>query len=138
METQTPNRRSHKKWLSIAVLACAGTLAVAAWTWIPGSRGTAGQDGPAVRRPTSAEVETLHRAEQLLVRDCMKRQGFRYWPTPLRPSPDFRDFPYVVDDVAWAKAHGYGRDIEKRLDKETESSPRALYYRSLSESRKQA
>jgi hypothetical protein len=61
----------------------------------------------------------------------MSRQEFRYWPEPYDPAADLKRFPYVVDDVVWAKAHGYGRDIEQGLDKAAAENPNQAYFRGL-------
>lgn len=131
-------RRPSRTWFALTAVICGAVVAVGAWIGDPAGETKAGPQQADVRRPTTAELETLHRAEQLLIRTCMKQQGFLYWPVPRLPAPDFRDFPYVVDDIAWAKVHGYGRDIEQRLDQEEPASPRARYYRSLPPQRQQA
>jgi hypothetical protein len=45
-------------------------------------------------------------------------------------------FPYVVDDIGWARRHGYGRDIQRRLDKAAASNPNQTYFTGLSEQQK--
>src|SRR5262245_10360446 len=82
------------------------------------------------------EEEVLHAAEQLLVRDCMSGQGFQYWPEPYDPAAELKRFPYVVDDVSWARAHGYGRDIRQRLDDAAASNPNQAYFAGLSDQQK--
>lgn len=61
----------------------------------------------------------------------MRAEGFSYWPVPRVPHPDLRDFPYGVDDVDWARGHGFGRRIEQQLDEEAAASPRARYQSGL-------
>ncbi|MGW2619457.1 hypothetical protein [Streptomyces sp. NPDC001500] len=95
-----------------------------------------GQSPP--RRPTTAELDVLHRAEQSLIRACMARKGFRYWPAPRLPAPDYREFPYGVDDETWAARHGYGRDIEERLARTWSTSAGKRYLDSLPKARYRA
>jgi hypothetical protein len=45
---------------------------------------------------------------------------------------------YVVDDVAWARRHGFGSDLERRAAKLGRSDPNVRYFLSLSPSRKNA
>jgi len=93
--------------------------------------------GP-VRELTARETALLHDAEQILVRDCMRQHGFRYFPLPRNPVPENRSFPYVIDDVAWARRHGYGSDIQRRLAELDEADPNRRYYNSLSPAQRTA
>ncbi|MFJ6478675.1 MULTISPECIES: hypothetical protein [unclassified Streptomyces] len=130
-----------RRWSAVVLVACAvvvacgALLAVAARTALPA-------DGAGRRTPPraleAAELDVLHTAGELLVRDCMRAQGFSYWPVPRVPHPDWRDFPYGVDDVDWARSHGFGRRIERQLDEEAASGPRAQYQSGLSAQRLQA
>ncbi len=127
------------KLLSIALVICV-TVFVTSWqdefekpSKAPGR--TNGRVLPAPPIPDT-DAEILHSAEQLLIRDCMSRQGFRYWPEPYDPAADLKRFPYVVDDAAWAKAHGFGRDIHRRLDRMARDNRNGLYYQTLSEQQK--
>ncbi|WP_432134884.1 MULTISPECIES: hypothetical protein [unclassified Streptomyces] len=77
---------------------------------------------PADRTPTdrtpagaplsAAQKATLHRAEERLVHRCMQDQGWTYREQPPDAQAEAegagRSFPYLVDDVAWAKKYGYG------------------------------
>jgi hypothetical protein len=56
----------------------------------------------------AADKALLRSAEERLVHDCMAAAGFTYFEKPPVPKSDQPDFPYVVDDVAWARANGYG------------------------------
>uniref|UniRef100_A0AAU2JKI8 Secreted protein n=1 Tax=Streptomyces sp. NBC_00049 TaxID=2903617 RepID=A0AAU2JKI8_9ACTN len=125
---------ARRGWIPASLAVCAALLAAAAWTWLPAE----GHREPPVRRPTAAERDLLHTAEQLLVQDCMRERGFSYWPVPLLPDPQFREFPYVVDDADWARANGYGRLIQRRVDEEAESGPRKRYEAGLSAERREA
>jgi hypothetical protein len=83
-----------------------------------------------------SDLDVLHQAEEILVRDCMARQGFTYWPQPRTHAPDTERFPYVVDDLQWAQANGYGRAERQELERQASSATR--YYRSLPQDRQQA
>src|SRR5688572_2494362 len=72
---------------------------------------------------TEPELDLLHQAEQLLTRDCMRDAGFDYWPMPRRPATEYRDFPYAIDDLAWATRHGYGTDLRRKLELAGRSNP---------------
>ncbi|MEV7725109.1 hypothetical protein AB0P15_10295 [Streptomyces sp. NPDC087917] len=93
---------------------------------------------PAVE-PTTAQARTLARAEQILISRCMVGRGFAYAVTGTAPeSEERRVFPYAVDDVEWARAHGYGgradrADAEARL-----ADPNQRYFRGLSPARRAA
>ena len=68
------------------------------------------------RAVTAAETALLDRAEERLVSRCMAEAGFTYREEP-QPGPRGaadREFPYVVDDVAWAKTYGYGISATSR------------------------
>jgi hypothetical protein len=131
-------RSAKRRWLILAaaVLAVSAVSAV-----LLAVRGAGAQEAvvqPAVRPPSAADLDVLHEAQQLLVRDCMAGQGFRYWPTARLPHAALRYFPYVVDDLAWAKGHGYGRDIKAALDRQDKVDPNTLYYGHLPADRKMA
>ncbi|WP_326883909.1 hypothetical protein [Actinocrinis sp.] len=99
------------------------------------SSGSGTAAGP--RSVSAADADVLYQAEQLMVRDCMARQGFTYFPVPRVPVPGDRQFPYVVDDVAWASAHGYGRDLQSEIEQQAAGSPGARYEHSLTPQRLQ-
>jgi hypothetical protein len=136
--------------LAVLVVATSATVAIslaatgAAKVATPGSTAsgsTASGSVPAtaLAKPVSADDRAaLYRAEQLMVQKCMADKGFRYWPVPQQPSPDYRQFSYLVTDVGWAKKHGYGQDIEHRLDRESQTGPATRYFKSLSAQRHQA
>jgi hypothetical protein len=118
---------------AVACLLVAGLLAVAGvlgWSL----RTPAGGGAAAVTSGPVSETDedVLWRAEQVLTQQCMRRQGFRYWLVPRLPAPDYRSFPYVVDDVVWARAHGYGRDIMARIRAAHRDTPATRYAAGLS------
>lgn len=131
---------------ALGAVVCAGVLAMVVLT--AGAGGTTAGPAPAgkpaptgsgpPRSPTDEEKDVLHQAEQLLIRDCMAEQGFRYWPAPRLPSPDYREFPYVVDDAEWAAKHGYGRELEDRQKRRWDEKGVRKYLNGLSAARKTA
>lgn len=112
---------------------CAG-LATSAGVY--GAVGDASAGSPAgteraSREPTEREKDLLHSAEQRLLRDCMRRAGFEYEPTPLDSGPRQKEFPYVIDDPEWAAKHGYGSDLAREAEKARQTDPNQRYFRSL-------
>ncbi|MGK5499721.1 hypothetical protein [Streptomyces sp. URMC 125] len=103
--------------------------------------GAARQDTSAPRaagRIPADDLGLLHEAEQELQRRCMAAKGFRLWPVPEEPLPEARDFPYVVDDPAWAQRYGYGSSLEERAGHLRAEDPNRVYLRGLPEERRQA
>jgi hypothetical protein len=104
-----------------------------------GAEGGDGGEGPAPpRSATLRELALLDRAEETLVDRCMDRNGFRYHPAPVATRDELRDFPYVVDDPAWARRHGYGGALEREAARERKDNPNAAYVRSLPPDRRRA
>jgi hypothetical protein len=64
------------------------------------------------RKLTAADSRQLDQAEQILIRACMARHGFRYWPV-LAPA-DLR-LPGLVSSVGWARRHGFGGESPSAL-----------------------
>jgi hypothetical protein len=63
---------------------------------------------PAAYVPLNVSEEALlYKAEQRLIKECMTSAGFQYDERPAPPVRSEQRFPYVVDDLAWAKTHGY-------------------------------
>ncbi|MFJ6087854.1 hypothetical protein ACIQI8_41390 [Streptomyces sp. NPDC092369] len=88
--------------------------------------------GP-VREVTTAEQTRIDQAEQILIKGCMERQGFRYWViAPLAPER-LRAFehPFVRDDLGWARAHGYGGAIQRAFFATKKKDPNIAYRKSL-------
>ncbi len=134
-------RRQHSRW-PVAVLAASLQLAMSACT---GSDGGPPPKPAAIPAPgdvaltrdvTQEETEVLYRAEQMRIRDCMQRQGFEYFLVPRKPVPEMRDFPYLVDDVAWAAKYGYGSTLHRRNELALENDPNERYFESLPASRR--
>ncbi|PWI13077.1 hypothetical protein DI272_02195 [Streptomyces sp. Act143] len=76
-------------------------------------------------------MSLLHDAGQILLRDCMQRKGFEYQPVEENPIPEAREFPYVLNDVAWARKHGYGTDIQHDLSELRKTDANQRYFRGL-------
>ncbi|WP_306215882.1 hypothetical protein [Actinoplanes sp. RD1] len=84
--------------------------------------------------PAGNDGRVLHDAEQVLVQRCMQRAGFDYWPEPAQQAQE-RSFPYVLDDVDWARRHGYS---SFRQPVGGESSANQRYHASLPTGRRAA
>ncbi|MFD3513000.1 hypothetical protein [Streptomyces sp. NPDC058657] len=91
-----------------------------------------------VRELTDKEKDTLHAAEQHLLRDCIRARGFSYSVVPRRPVPEEREFRYVIDDIAWARLHGYGSDLQRRAERIRGEDPNQRYFKSLTAERRAA
>ncbi|WP_223243737.1 hypothetical protein [Streptomyces sp. CBMA156] len=141
--------RRRRVLTAVALLTAAvGATAAAAYGVLQPARGASDPAGAAplaapttegsldLRDLTPAEEDLLHSAEQLLLRDCMRAKGFVYQPVARQPVPEAREFPYVIDDVEWARRHGYGRDIERRLEEIRTEDPNQHYFESLPADRK--
>lgn len=121
---------------------CAAALAVAA-----AATGCAGgDDGGRDRRDSSSRPRALTRRQELRVADaqqrltaqCMDRHGFTYWEDRAPTLRESRPVRYVQDDVAWARAYGYGGRIEARNQRVRERNPIGTYRQGLSASRRAA
>ncbi|MFF4509276.1 hypothetical protein [Streptomyces sp. NPDC001401] len=88
--------------------------------------------GPAAHGAAGGPERTLHLAEQLLIKECMEKQGHKYWIEPPKPDDVSVRFPYVVDDPAWAGVHGYGTDLRRKRETEVRGNPNQKYFRSAS------
>jgi hypothetical protein len=95
------------------------------------------RSAPPVPGPMS-DAQVLDIAQQLLERQCMIRHGFRMSVSSHEPVADMRDFPYVIDDVAWAGRHGYGSDLRRALDRYRATEPNGRYFASLDAGRRAA
>ncbi|MET8066277.1 hypothetical protein, partial [Micromonospora sp. NPDC005313] len=132
------SRRSRSWWYAAAVpavlaAAVAGALGASRDAAPPpGDHGAAAlPPGPSAPALSAPPADLLYAAEQVLIRDCMQRRGFRYWPVPRQPVPELREFPYVLDDVPYARRHGYGGALERRLQETIAADPNARYVREL-------
>ncbi|WP_336214086.1 hypothetical protein [Nonomuraea sp. LPB2021202275-12-8] len=80
---------------------------------------------------TDAERIELERAEEVLTQRCMARHGFPYWPAPPLSAEERRSIGYVLTDVAWARIHGYGGRIERKLLAAKKTNRNIAYRNSL-------
>lgn len=81
----------------------------------------------------------LRQARALLIRDCMRRRGFDDYPTPNETAfPREPAAPYGRFDVGWARAHGYGSDIQAQVRTLSGVDPVRAYFERLPESRRGA
>ncbi|MEJ3748260.1 hypothetical protein WEI85_33865 [Actinomycetes bacterium KLBMP 9797] len=90
--------------------------------------------------PADAAVDrpTLDLAKQLLIRECMARHGFPLWLGAPPPEDEQRMFPYVVDDVDWARRHGFGGDIAAAAEARRRDDPNQRYFEGLPPDRRSA
>ncbi|MFE9764364.1 hypothetical protein ACFYPC_07500 [Streptomyces sp. NPDC005808] len=116
-------------------LMTAGLLATTA-TGCAGTTTTSGATGSSTPQAAGSTAETLRLAEQLLIKECMEKEGHKYWVEPPRADDVSIRFPYVVDDPAWARAHGYGTDLRRQREAEVQRDPNQQYFRSAPASTK--
>lgn len=110
---------------------------------LPLAGSVAGTDPPAEasRRPAdtaAVDRSALDLAEQVLIRECMARQGFPLWLGTPPPEDEQRTFPYVVDDVDWARRHGFGSDIAAAAETRRREDPNQRYFQNLPPDRRSA
>ncbi|MDC0746138.1 hypothetical protein [Polyangium mundeleinium] len=72
----------------------------------------------------------LDLAEQILISRCMKAHGFTFVPvcTPPSERPSFR---YVIDDVVWAREHGFGDGGTRGRAQAMRPNPNQQYFDAL-------
>ncbi|MFI9831001.1 hypothetical protein ACIHIX_25370 [Streptomyces sp. NPDC051913] len=121
--------------LCAALGAVAGGIHASTDSSTSSSTAAAGQEP---REPSRQELTLLHDAGQILLRDCMQQKGFKYQPVKENPVPEAREFPYVLDDVAWAREHGYGTDIQQELSELRTTDVNQRYFRGLPAKRRAA
>ncbi|MFV0131979.1 hypothetical protein ACLGIH_01690 [Streptomyces sp. HMX87] len=97
-------------------LAAAGLLLVTACSAEASSPGAPDPATSGIRTElTGAEKDLLNDAEQRLITDCMRGEGFSYTVDPPPPNRSRApDRPFGLDDVAWARRHGYGLAADGR------------------------
>ncbi|MFH9727844.1 hypothetical protein ACH4M4_33490 [Streptomyces sp. NPDC017254] len=121
--------------LAAAVAVTCATIALSA-TVPSGPDGPSAGERPPPVRPigtvaATADDRLLHDAEQRLLRDCMGRHGFTYRVFPLAGEPESTLFPYVVDDAAWARRHGYGAELRRQREALARNDPNRAYFAAL-------
>ncbi|MFD5418442.1 hypothetical protein ACFWJT_10485 [Streptomyces sp. NPDC127069] len=111
-----------------AVLALAGCAAGGT----AGAERASGRERASGAEPTAGQSRVLARAEQILISRCMSARGFTYAVTePVREEGAARSFPYGLDDVDWARAHGYGGRAERAAAEARAADPNQLYFHRL-------
>jgi hypothetical protein len=67
----------------------------------------------------------------------MQKAGFQLAIQPTAAPPPQTLFPYVIDNVVWARQHGFGSDLERQAAAAAKSDPNGDYFNGLSAARKQ-
>ncbi|MEV4217585.1 hypothetical protein [Nonomuraea sp. NPDC049725] len=111
------------------LIACCAVMAAAAI----GCSGGAAAQPPAPALTWRQELRIAD-AQQRLIRQCMNRHGFGYREDRELTLQESRPVRYVQDDVAWARAYGYG----SRIGGKDGDDPNAAYRRGLTEARRAA
>ncbi|MFJ6382496.1 hypothetical protein ACIQI7_21140 [Kitasatospora sp. NPDC092039] len=136
MHRHPPRGRPPRPVLAIvAPLAAAAVLAAACTSGTSSGPPAAARSAPPL---SEAENALLRDAEQRLVADCMTERGFHYWAVPTTGDEGLRPLGFVLDDTAWARAHGYGGGSLARAAGERDANPNAAYVRELTEERQRA
>ncbi|MBQ1019725.1 hypothetical protein KBX71_17900 [Micromonospora sp. D93] len=138
-----PGRRAIVVIVTLAVALSLAASSIAGARPGSTSAGTASTSTPSAdpvpARPVGPEDrQILIRAESLLTRDCMIRAGFRMWLGTPPPADELLSFPYVVDDVAWARRHGFGSDLVEAVDARRRANSNQRYVSGLSPERREA
>ncbi|MFF2777157.1 hypothetical protein ACFVU3_19895 [Streptomyces sp. NPDC058052] len=119
----------------VVVVAVCATLVFSASVLSGPDVPPAGEPPPPLRPigavASPADDRLLHDAEQRLLRDCMGRLGFTYRVVPFAGDTESELFPYVVDDAAWARRHGYGADLRRQREAHAKSDPNRAYFAAL-------
>jgi hypothetical protein len=101
----------------------------------PQPRKTTGAENPG-RELTDAEQVLVERAEELLVRRCMEREGFKYWMGRVPSVPERQSYGYVLDDVGWAEKYGYGTQLRQEAEEARLNDRNIAYDNALPEARR--
>jgi len=90
---------------------------------------------------STQQQSLLFNAYQVAFGKCVQVRGFRYWPEP-EPRPTLSQlFPYVINNVSWARSHGFGNPDGSNSDAATKTNqrdPNLNYYDSLTPSKRAA
>ncbi|MDF3139934.1 MULTISPECIES: hypothetical protein [unclassified Streptomyces] len=87
---------------------------------------------PGYRELTYAEQALVERAEALLTKRCMEKEGFRYWIGPIASIAERQGGGYVLSDLGWARKYGYGTGLEEQANKNRLADPNNAYAGKLS------
>jgi hypothetical protein len=90
--------------LAITGLLCLSLVIVA---YLTNASHPSPSSHPAQVAASAADTRLLVNAEQVLIRNCMRRHGFAYWPIPASLAYPVVRFPYVITSVSWARRHGF-------------------------------
>ncbi|KAA0927022.1 hypothetical protein [Streptomyces apricus] len=115
------------------LLLLTATVLTATLTGCADGTSSAPDAGPGAgtgRRVSDDQEQTLHLAEQLLLKECMEKRGYKYWVEERQAADGASRFPYVVDDPAWAARHGYGTDLDREQQQKAARDPNQQYFRS--------
>ncbi|MFJ8935024.1 hypothetical protein ACIRL0_04805 [Streptomyces sp. NPDC102365] len=128
--------RRHRATIGIAATGLAAALLLAGCGTATDAQPSRLHPTAPSREPSAKESRLLDRAEQVLISRCMKARGFRYEVTDVigASGEGARSFPYAVDDVAWARAHGYGGREERLRAAAQQADPNQRYFHRLSPS----
>ncbi|WP_431784431.1 hypothetical protein [Streptomyces chumphonensis] len=123
---------------TIAALGTTIALVCAALAGCGDGRDPAAGEAPPGRELTDREKSRLDRAEELLVARCMAEHGFRYTPSEPADAEAGGGGGYVLDDVEWAREHGYGGELRRKVLTARKDNPNLTYRASLSKDRLRA
>lgn len=105
--------------------------AALAATALTGCGSPAADDSGRLRELTHAEQAFVERTEEQLIKTCMERKGFRYWPARVESARERQGGGYVQHDVAWARKHGYGGELDARAERARRADRNTAYARKL-------
>lgn len=71
----------------------------------------AGRSAGSPRTVTATSTSVLYPTEQLLIAYCMQANGFSFRPALTAPVSPEELFPYGITSLAWARQHGFGRQL---------------------------
>ncbi|MFI6942846.1 hypothetical protein ACIBI4_26560 [Streptomyces sp. NPDC050418] len=82
--------------------------------------------------PGEEARELLRHAEQLYLAGCLRSRGVSYSVrTPDRVPGPPRPFPYGIDDMAWARSHGFGTALRQEAAAYAREDPNRRYRHAL-------
>ncbi|WAX81909.1 hypothetical protein [Streptomyces sp. KMM 9044] len=113
----------------IGMAGCGGTTS----SEHGGPEGPEGPEGPKgrLRGLTAAEEILVERAENLLVKKCVEKAGFRFWVAEPESLASRKGSGFVLDDVGWAKKYGYGGQFGRNAEEARSGGPNATYVNAL-------
>lgn len=116
-----------------SMLAPVGAVVVLATVSALGLYESDSKGGPeSLHELTTSEQIQIEQAELLLIKKCMAGHGFRYWVDPPVNAEDRYVFGFVIDDVVWARRHGYGGLIQRDIELAKKNDPNLTYRAGLS------